>query len=155
LKQFFLQWTTSSYVVCSSLQKLSESLSPQVKFGSDIGVNAGRASVSLIAGGHELENAAELAELVVASLTTTVVEAGWVIEDLMLVSKVKVAGVGGVAVIDWLEELLVVVEAAGAAVDVFLQVPNLLGRQFVHDFPAFTQAQPLHKPDLLHLHSTP
>jgi len=79
------------------------------------------------------------------------VEAGWVIEDLVLVSKVKVAGVGGVAVIDWLEELLVVVEAAGAAVDVFLQVPNLLGRQFVHDFPAFTQAQPLHKPDLLHL----
>ena len=46
-----------------SLQKLSESLeslSPQVKFGSDIGVKAGRASVSLIAGGHESEMAAEL-----------------------------------------------------------------------------------------------
>ena len=93
-------------------------------------------------------------QLVVASLTTTVVEASWLIEDLVLVSKVKVDGVGGVAVVDWLEELVVVVEvveASGMAVDVFLQVPNLLGRQFVHDFPAFTQAQLLHKPDLLHL----
>lgn len=41
--------------------------------------------------------------------------------------------------------------AVDAAVDVFQQVPCLLGRQFVHEFPAFTQAQPLHKPDLLHL----
>ena len=70
----------------------------------------------------------------------------------MLVSKVKVDGVGGVAVIEWLDELVVVVAVVKAsAVDVFLQVPNLLGRQFVHDFPAFTQAQFLHKPDLLHL----
>ena len=49
---------------------------------------------------------------------------------------------------DWLEQLSV--EASEAA-EVFLQVPSLLGRQFLHDFLAFTQAQPLHEPDLLHL----
>ena len=47
-----------------------------------------------------------------------------------------------------------VVETSGATVDVhvdvFLQVPSLIGKQFVHDFPAFSQAQLLHKPDLLH-----
>ena len=110
-------------------------------------MNAGRASVSLITGGHELEKAAEL---VIASLATTVVEAGWRVEPV-LVSNVKVGGdeVGEVAGVGWLEEM--VVEASEAAVGVFLQVPNLLGRQFIHDFPAFTQAQPLHRPDLLHL----
>ncbi len=39
----------------------------------------------------------------------------------------------------------------GVAVEMFLQVPSLLGWQFVHGFPVFTQTQPLHKPDLLHL----
>ena len=33
----------------------------------------------------------------------------------------------------------------------FRQVPSLLGRQLEHDFPAFTQAQPLQEPVLLHL----
>lgn len=38
--------------------------------------------------------------------------------------------------------------------DTFAQLPSLLGRQFTHDLPAFTQAQPLHKPVLLHLQHT-
>ena len=40
------------------------------------------------------------------------------------------------------------------AVDKFAQLPSLLGRQFTHDFAAFTQAQLLHKPALLHLQHT-
>ena len=36
----------------------------------------------------------------------------------------------------------------------FAQLPSLPGRQFTHDLPAFTQAQPLHKPVLLHLQHT-
>ena len=74
---------------------------------------------------------------------------GWLVEDSVLVSGIEIEGVGGVAGIGWFEDL--VVETSEAAVNVFLQVPNLLGRQFIHDFPALTQAQPLHKPDLLHL----
>ena len=31
------------------------------------------------------------------------------------------------------------------------QLPNRLGRQFEQNFPAFTQAHPLHRPALLHL----
>ena len=44
----------------------------------------------------------------------------------------------------------------GAIVEETLeQLPSLLGRQFEHSIPAFTQAQPLHWPVLLHLqHST-
>ena len=41
-----------------------------------------------------------------------------------------------------------------AAVDMFAQLPCLLGRQFTHGLLAFTQAQPLHKPALLHLQHT-
>ena len=63
-------------------------------------------------GRHELEKAAEL---VVASLTTTVVEASWLIEDPVLVSKVKVDGVGGVAVTEWLDELVVVAAVVKAS----------------------------------------
>ena len=37
---------------------------------------------------------------------------------------------------------------------VFSQKPSLLGRQFEQDLPTFTQAQPLHKPALLHLQHT-
>ena len=44
----------------------------------------------------------------------------------------------------------VVVLGAGVA-ETFKQVPILLGRQLVHGFPAFTKAQPLHEPFLLHL----
>ena len=73
----------------------------------------------------------------------------------MLVSKVKIDGVGEAVAVDWLEDWLVEAcggfRASGVEVDVFLQVPNLIGRQVEHDFPAFTQAQLLHKPDLLHL----
>lgn len=36
----------------------------------------------------------------------------------------------------------------------FRQCPSLLGRQFVQGFPAFTQAQPLQEPLLLHLQQT-
>ena len=45
------------------------------------------------------------------------------------------------------------VDCAGVelAFDIFVQVPSLLGRQFTQCLPAFTQAQPLHKPTLLHL----
>ena len=39
------------------------------------------------------------------------------------------------------------------AVDIFAQLPRLLGRQFTPDLSAFTQAQPLHKPVLLHLYT--
>ena len=44
----------------------------------------------------------------------------------------------------------------GAIVEETLeQLPSLLGRQFEHSIPAFTQAHPLHWPVLLHLqHST-
>ena len=35
--------------------------------------------------------------------------------------------------------------------ETFKQAFNLLGRQLWHCFPAFTQAQPLHEPVLLHL----
>ena len=55
--------------------------------------------------------------------------------------KLTVPGVLGVPV---------VVLEAGVA-ETFKQVPILLGRQLVHGFPAFTQAQPLHEPVLLHL----
>ena len=43
-----------------------------------------------------------------------------------------------------------VVLGAGV-VEAFKQVPSLLGRQLEHCFPAFTQAQLLHEPVLLHL----
>ena len=54
---------------------------------------------------------------------------------------------------------VVVVEVDGtSAIEVafgkFAQLPSLLGRQFTHDLSAFTQAQPLHKPVLLHLQHT-
>ena len=39
----------------------------------------------------------------------------------------------------------------GGGTAVFEQEPRLLGRQLIHFLPAFTQAQPLHKPVLLHL----
>ena len=55
--------------------------------------------------------------------------------------KLTVPGVLGVPV---------VVLGAGVA-ETFKQVLILLGRQLVHGFPAFTQAQPLHEPVLLHL----
>ena len=41
-----------------------------------------------------------------------------------------------------------------AAVDMFVQLPCLLGRQFTHGLLAFTQAQLLHTPALLHLQHT-
>ena len=41
-----------------------------------------------------------------------------------------------------------------AAVDMFVQLPCLLGRQFKHGLLAFTQAQLLHTPALLHLQHT-
>ena len=44
--------------------------------------------------------------------------------------------------------------ALGMAVDMFAQLPCLLGRQFTHGLLAFTQTQPLHKPALLHLQHT-
>lgn len=44
--------------------------------------------------------------------------------------------------------------ALAGVLDTFAQLPSLLGRQFIHDLPAFTQAQPLHKPVLLHLQHT-
>ena len=46
--------------------------------------------------------------------------------------------------------------AAGfeAICGIFAQLPSLLGRQLVHDLPAFTQVQLLHKPVLLHLQHT-
>ncbi len=55
--------------------------------------------------------------------------------------KLTVPGVLGVPV---------AVLGAGVA-ETFKHVPILLGRQLVHGFPAFTQAQPLHEPVLLHL----
>ena len=38
--------------------------------------------------------------------------------------------------------------------ETFEQFPNRLGRQLEQDFPAFTQAHPLHWPVLLHLQHT-
>ena len=58
-----------------------------------------------------------------------------------MAEKLTVPGVLGVPV---------VVLGAGVA-ETFKQVPILFGRQLVHGFPAFTQAQPLHEPVLLHL----
>ena len=49
-----------------------------MKFGAAIGVNSGRKTISLVAGGHEL---GEVAELVRASLTVTVLVANWLVED--------------------------------------------------------------------------
>ena len=45
-------------------------------------------------------------------------------------------------------------EGMGTLDVAFAQLPSLPGRQFTHDHPAFTQAQPLHKPGLLHLQHT-
>ena len=63
--------------------------------------------------------------------------------DPVFVSVVEVKGVGR------FKEM--VSGVLGVAVEMFLQVPSLLGWQFVHGFPVFTQTQPLHEPDLLHL----
>ena len=62
-------------------------------------------------------------------------------------------------VVELVEVEAVVVEVDGtSAIEVafgkFAQLPSLLGRQFTHDLSAFTQAQPLHKPVLLHLQHT-
>ena len=52
-------------------------------------------------------------------------------------------------VADW---FTVGVTVPGVGVEeTFEQLPSLLGRQLEHCFPAFTQAQPLHEPVLLHL----
>ena len=45
-------------------------------------------------------------------------------------------------------------EGMGTLDVAFAQLLSLPGRQFTHDLPAFTQAQPLHKPVLLHLQHT-
>ena len=45
-------------------------------------------------------------------------------------------------------------EGMGTLDVAFAQLPSLPGRQLTHDLPAFTQAQPLHKPVLLHLQHT-
>lgn len=44
--------------------------------------------------------------------------------------------------------------APGIAVEALEQFPSLPGRQLMQRLPAFTQAQPLHRPDLLHLQQT-
>ncbi len=48
LKQFFLQWTASLYADDKALQKLAESLIPQVNFGSARGVKSGRAGIDAV-----------------------------------------------------------------------------------------------------------
>ena len=53
-----------------------------------------------------------------------------------------------------LADALVVVCLVTAAVELLIQLPSFLGRQFVQVFPAFTQAQPLQEPVLLHLQHT-
>ncbi len=50
LKQFFLQWTASLYADDKALQKLAESLIPQVNFGSARGVKSGRAGIDAVKG---------------------------------------------------------------------------------------------------------
>ena len=45
-------------------------------------------------------------------------------------------------------------EGMGTLDVAFAQLPSLPGRQFTHDLPAFTQAQPLDRPVLLHLQHT-
>ena len=50
--------------------------------------------------------------------------------------------------------LVVVMCLMTAAVKLLIQLPSFPGRQFVQVFPAFTQAQPLQEPVLLHLQHT-
>ena len=47
-----------------------------------------------------------------------------------------------------------VVDAEDVSVKLFAHFPSLPGRQLTQFLPAFTQAQPLHKPVLLHLQHT-
>ena len=71
----------------------------------------------------------------------------------MLIAEVEVE--------QWIREVRLKVDVDGAralevalgmaAVDMFVQLPCLLGRQFTHGLLAFTQAQLLHTPALLHL----
>ena len=56
--------------------------------------------------------------------------------------------------VEWFDVVRVVSGVLGVGVGVeetFKQVPILLGKQLEQGFPAFTQAQPLHEPVLLHL----
>ena len=56
--------------------------------------------------------------------------------------------------VEWFDVVRVVSGVLGVGVGVeetFKQVPILLGKQLEQGFPAFTQAQLLHEPVLLHL----
>ena len=97
----------------------------------------------------------------------------WVAAGAVLTARTEsvdseVIGVGSVLTAEveveqWIREVRLKVDvdgaralkvAVGMAVDMFAQLPCLLGRQFTHGLLAFTQAQPLHKPALLHLQHT-
>ena len=67
--------------------------------------------------------------------------------EIVLAAEVKIE-------VERVVRIEVEVDGARACEVTFVQLPCLLGRQFTHDLPAFTQAQPLHKLALLHLQHT-
>ena len=58
-----------------------------MKFGSAIGVNPGRVTVSLVAGGQELEEVAESVVGLAGTSLTPVLVASWLVEDPVYGSK--------------------------------------------------------------------
>ena len=64
--------------------------------------------------------------------------------EIVLAAEVKIE-------VERVVRIEVEVDGARACEVTFVQLP---GRQFTHYLPAFTQAQPLHKPALLHLQHT-
>ena len=163
---------TSSYASLIDLRNDTESTLPQTKLGAAAGTKGGRLGenadtgrVVLCDGVHEIEldglfwNSHTEAILLVLTAGPT---AGQLVEmDVMAVEEDVLDE------IDVLDELpfwfavmtaLVVAETfeltAFVVTETFKQLPNRLGRQLEQEFPAFTQAHPLHLPVLLHLQHT-
>ena len=142
LKQFFLQWTASPYASSRALQKLSESLSPQVNLGSANGLKVGRVGTEVVdmvgpVGVLLMEDDMVAGPLTVASvfvrgLSVALVEGEARGTAVRVGEGVTVAVIAVVAVdID--------VDCEETAELELVHCPRRVGKQFRHFLPAFTQ----------------
>ena len=140
-------WTCGTVAVGSGSSPAGAEVTAGVKMAAGAGVAAG----------VEVPMGIEMPAVVDPELSVVTVEAG--------VARVDVHGPGDaetsvvVEPLAWYRAValglaVLTVVVVSLAVELFTQLPSLLGRQLMHCFPAFTQAQALQEPVLLHLQHT-
>lgn len=145
LKLFSLQCTTSEYVASSAWEKSSALWTPQENTGVLMGWKCGSCCGH---GGHEIESGCS-AEIPGAPVTPFPLRA--LSEPREEAERRPEAGVRAEGSVVFAADGFTVVVFGVDVEETLEQLPSLLGRQLEHFLPAFTQAQPLHEPVLLHL----